>query len=142
LGNWVISLKYGSIRWTDTGSLACLEHYGCTKAIPHPEDHHYHVIAHRCGYGDDLPAYCREHDFTHIFLCDRLLDSPSPVLAAQCLREAIDANEVAFEELAVQAFQRWLRANEEPIVAGIDWQSLKREALELLNAENERARQA
>jgi hypothetical protein len=40
----------------------------------------------------------------------------------------------AYEEIAAQTFQRWLRANERPIVSGVDWDRLKAEALELLDA--------
>jgi hypothetical protein len=35
--------------------------------------------------------------------------------------------------VAAQTFQRWLRANERPICSGLDWDGLKRDALDLLN---------
>jgi hypothetical protein len=31
--------------------------------------------------------------------------------------------------MAAQTFQRWLRANERPILGGVDWDDLKRDAL-------------
>jgi hypothetical protein len=42
-----------------------------------------------------------------------------------------------FEKLSVQAFQRWLRANERPdTMLGIDWDYLKAEALTLLEGDD------
>lgn len=32
-------------------------------AAPH-DSHHYHVVAHRCGYGDDILAYLVAHSVT------------------------------------------------------------------------------
>lgn len=51
------------------------------EAAPH-ETPHYHVIAARCGYGDDIRAYSREHEFAHAFVEERLHGRPSGVLWA------------------------------------------------------------
>jgi hypothetical protein len=102
------------------------------EAWPHPEDPHYHVIAHRLGYGDDLWAYCWEHEFCHSFVAEALGGKPSYVLT--CLRYEIklDRLRATQEEVLTQTFQRWLRANERPILAGVDWDGLKDQALKLL----------
>ena len=123
---------------TDYGALIRIDG-GCeVRTWPHPSQPHYHVIAHRCGYGDDLMAYCFEHDFCHLFLCERLANRLSPVLYEQAggtFEDFRGGTWPAWEEIAVQAFQRWLRANERPIIAGVDWDALKAEALALLDQE-------
>lgn len=101
-------------------------------ATPHPEMHHYSVIAHRLGYGDDHLAYCVEHEAIHNFLEDRLHDRPSQVIWALAHGKPLSGRAAAYEEMAVQTFQRFLRSNERPILSGVDWDSLKREALQLL----------
>lgn len=98
-----------------------------TEAYPHPDDHHYHVIAHRCGYGDDLLAYCREHELAHALVAQCIGASrPSTVLwhQARMLGPAPVGLSI-FEEIAAQALQRWVRANERPILAGADWDAIK-----------------
>lgn len=101
-------------------------------ARPHKTPH-YHVIAHRCGYGDDVSAYCVEHEFAHCFIEERLYNRPSIVLWSLAHNVELEAKKALYEEVAAQTFQRWLRANERPILAGVDWDGLKRDALELLD---------
>jgi hypothetical protein len=48
-------------------------------------------------------------------------------------KQSIPGSQAAVEELTTQAFQRRVRANEQPIVADVDWDRLKREALMLLD---------
>jgi hypothetical protein len=102
------------------------------NAYPHPEQPHYYVIAHRCGYGDDLWAYAWEHEFAHSFVCERLGDEPSYVLS--CMVDGIepDRYKVLQEEALVQTFQRWIRASERPIIEGASWSHLKDDAIRLL----------
>jgi hypothetical protein len=38
------------------------------------------------------------------------------------------------EEIAVQSFQRWIRASEQPIVGGVDWFAMRNAVLKLLPA--------
>ena len=101
---------------------------------PHPSDHHYHVIAHRCGYEDDLHAYTFEHEVVHELLWERLLDRQSPVLWALAHITDLAGSEAAFEALSVQAFQAYLRGNVQQIAGGVDWLALKRTAQMLLAA--------
>jgi hypothetical protein len=60
------------------------------------------------GYGDDVAAMTRDHDYLHAVLCDRLgVPSHSLRLAAGLDH---DAQLAALEEAAVCAVTRWGRA--------------------------------
>jgi hypothetical protein len=100
------------------------------ESRPH-DTAHYHVIAHRCGYGDDLLAYCREHDFFHHFCAEYLDGTTSQILWA--LAHDIEPSSPAFEEFTVQACQRWVCAAERPIIGGVDWDEFKARAIWLLH---------
>jgi hypothetical protein len=129
----LVQLRYASIERTDFG---CVTHFldgAFVNSVPH-DTHHYHVISHRCGYGDDILAYNFEHDFLHSFLCEFLFDEPSKVLWGEAHGESLLGEHAAFEEISVQTFQRFLRANERPIVSDVDWDHLRREAMAMLEA--------
>jgi hypothetical protein len=128
-----IELKFCSIEWTDWGCLTRFPDGAEIGAFPH-EIPHYYVISHRCGYGDDIMAYCREHDFSHSFVAERIRGGPSYVLLAMAHQEKVDMGAAVYEEIAAQTFQRFLRTNERPILSGVNWDKLKADALELLNA--------
>lgn len=132
----MIALKFCNMVWTDFGVTTRMHAGGRDVSAwpPDPPDPHYHVIAHRCGYGDDLRAYCREHEFAHAFVAERIADQPSVVLMWQAQLQPLYQAAALFEEIAAQTFQRWLRANERPILAGADWDQLKGDALALLEA--------
>jgi hypothetical protein len=107
---------------------------GATFAAQPHATPHYQVIAHRCGYGDDLLAYCREHEVCRHLIGEALYaDGRSPVLWNLAHRVPVDDREAALEEAAVMTLQRWLRADERPIIGGVDWDALKRRALALLD---------
>lgn len=127
----MIELKYSKIAFTDRGCCVFFHDGSCCNAIPH-DIPHYHVIAHRLGYGDDRMRYCREHEFAHLFVEERLHDRPSRVLWAIAHDQMLTGPEAAYEESFAQVFQRWLRAHERPILSGVDWDGLKRDALALL----------
>jgi hypothetical protein len=124
-------LKYATLTFDPKGCSTWFEDGKCAPAVPH-DTHHYHVIAHRCGYADDIMAYCREHEFAHSFMEERLQDRPSRVLWGVAHNQQLSGPEAAYEEMMAQAFQRWLRAGERPIISGVDWDALKRDALRLL----------
>lgn len=128
----MIALDGCQIEKTDFGSVTRFDDGSYVNSVAYT-DAHYHVIAHRCGYNDDVLQYCFEHDFCHLFISLHLLNKPSPILWALAHGSQIPDHEAAFEEIAVHAFQRWLRANEQPIVAGVDWFGMKAMALDLLD---------
>jgi hypothetical protein len=47
-------------------------------------------------------------------------------------RKPLSGKSAAYEECMAQAFQAYLRGNQEPIIAGVDWFGMKRAALRLL----------
>lgn len=105
---------------------------GSTYAA-HPHDtHHYHVIAHRCGYGDDILAYAREHEICHHIAAEWIGGHTSRVLWPLAHgREPVPYEATAEEALAMTC-QRWFRANERPIIGSVDWDDLKRRFLALV----------
>lgn len=129
-----INLRFCSIDYTDAGCTTRFLDGTWVDACPHPEMPHYHVIAHRCGYGDDLLAYAREHEVAHELVAEHFTDNPSVVLWGLAHDYKQPAALVTYEEVMAQTLQRWIRANEEPIVAGVDWGGLKQHALEKLCA--------
>lgn len=129
----IIPLQFCTVEWTDWGCITRFNDGAEAPSVPHLADAHYREITARLGYGDDLMAYCKAHDFCHCFLEERLHGRPSRVLWGLAHKRPLTAHDAAYEELAAQAFQRWLQAGEEPIVGpGVDWWGLKRAALELL----------
>jgi len=113
---------------------------GCVTRYPngasygaHPHDtHHYHVIAHRCGYGDDILTYAREHEVCHHVVGLWIKGGGSDVIGPLAHGQEPNPTKAVLEEALVMTFQRWLRANERPIIAGVDWDSLKARTLEAL----------
>lgn len=130
-----MDMKYCSIEWTTHGTCVTFNDGAHVEAWPHPTDHHYNVIAHRCGYGDDVARYCREHELAHVIVGERFHHGTSNVLwhmAHPAFQLAVGC--VLLEEIAAQALQRWARANERPIVAGCDWDELKQYFLQCADA--------
>lgn len=126
----MVDLKYCQIEWTDGGCITTFPDGSIFESFPH-DTNHYSVISHRCGYGDDILAYCREHDFFHSFCEEYFNNRHSPIMWA--LAHGGEVDQSIYEEIIVQTCQKWVRANERPIVGGVDWNAFKREALLLLN---------
>lgn len=131
----IIEAKYATIRYTDFGVETIFHSDGAVvSAWPHPEQTHYYVISHRLGYGDDIMRYCREHEACHSLVEEFLHDRPSQVLWSLAHGKLPRGAEAAYEEMAAQQLQRWVRAHERPILSGVDWDKVKRDAIELLGA--------
>jgi hypothetical protein len=129
-------LKYAEITFYSWGCETNFSHgRKPVRSTPHPEDPHYHIISHRCGYLDDVRSYCWEHDLAHLFIEERLFDRPSRVLLAVAQERTLSGDESMYEELAAQSLQAFVRANVEPIVAGVDWRKLKHDFLAMLEGE-------
>ena len=58
---------------------------------------------------------------------------PSPVLQSVASGRLLSGKEAASEELLAQTLQRFCRAGEQPIIGGVNWGGMKREALGLLD---------
>jgi hypothetical protein len=113
------------------GAFTTYEDGASFAAQPH-DSHHYHVIAHRCGYGDDILAYAREHEVCHHIVAEWIGGHTSKVLWPLAHDREPDCYEAVQEEALAMTFQRWLRANERPIIGAVDWDDLKSRALALL----------
>lgn len=124
----MVALKFCEFALTDQGCLTRFSDGSFIFSYPH-DTHHYHVISHRCGYGDDILSYCRDHDFLHSFCEEFFNDRVSPVLWSLAHGEEVVTS--IYEEIVVQTCQRWLRSNERPIVGGVDWDRFKQQALSL-----------
>jgi hypothetical protein len=131
----IVALRYCEVGWTREGAVTVFHDGSEAETYPHQVPH-YSVIAHRLGYGDELLRYCQEHDFFHSFCEEYFRDRPSPVLWGIAHGSSIAISVAAYEELVVQACQRWVRANERPIVGGVDWGGFKSHALALLDRLN------
>lgn len=101
-------------------------------AQPH-HSHHYHVIAHRLGYSDNVLAYAREHEVCHHIVSEWIGGHTSKVLWPLAHGREPDAYEAMQEEALAMTFQRWLRANERPIIGGVDWTALRDRAISLID---------
>jgi hypothetical protein len=131
----MFQLKFCRVEWTDIGCTTRFYDGVELSSYPH-EIPHYYVIAHRLGYGDDILGYCREHDFFHSFAEQYFHDRPSLTLWAVAHGHSLGEYQATYEELVTQTCQRWVRANERPIISGVDWDAFKREALDRLAAAN------
>jgi hypothetical protein len=127
----VIRLKYATLTFTEWGCVTRFETGEPVPACPH-DTPDYRIIAMRLGHGDDILEYCRWHEACHLLAEERLHDRPSRVLWGLAHGQRLSGHEAAYEELAAQQLQAWLRAGQRPIVSGVDWHSLKRDALALL----------
>jgi hypothetical protein len=126
----VIHLRHCSIEHTPEGCITRFADGSEIASQPH-DTHHYAVISHRTGCGDDLLAYCRDHELAHALVEERLHDRPSQILWALAHGHMLTGKEAAYEEIAAQTLQRWVRPNERPIIGGVNWDRLKADFLAL-----------
>lgn len=125
-----LRLRYCTIEFHPWGARTLFKGGASIDARPH-DTHHYHVIAHRCGYGDDTLRYCQEHEVCHSLVAEWFYNQPSRVLLNLALgfTPRLDA---PFEEVMTQTLQRFLRANERPIVGDVNWDGLRDYARSIL----------
>jgi hypothetical protein len=71
------------------------------------------------------PSRISEHELCHLALEEWLHDRPSRILWGLAHGAPLPPHECAYEELAAQALQRFVRAAERPIVGGVDWDALR-----------------
>jgi len=128
-----IQIGTATLALTEQGCVSSYPDASSYGAYPHNTPH-YHVIAHRCGYGDDLRRYCVEHEAAHHIVSEWIVGHPSHVIWSLAHGDEPHQGVATLEEMAAQQFQRWLRANERPSIGGADWDDLKHRALVLLDA--------
>lgn len=121
------------ISWTPDGCASVYADGASFGALPH-DTHHYHVIAHRCGYGDDILRYCREHEVCHHVVGEFFYGGRSPILWALAHDEPVEPAAAALEEAMTMAVQRWVRAAERPIIGGVAWDAVRDRVLAVLAA--------
>jgi hypothetical protein len=119
----MIQLRHATFEHTDTGALTKFADGACYGALPHDEPH-YHALAHRLGYAGDIMLYCREHELAHHLIAQEF-GSHSPVIWALAHGETPPRMIAAAEEALVMVLQRYARANEVPLIEGVDWDGLK-----------------
>lgn len=128
----LITLQHSTLSFMPNQDIRTMFNDGTSwGAYPH-DTHHYHVITHRCGYGNNVWQYCMEHEFCHSFVAEYLGNKVSPVLWDLAHGNTPSKTAAAIEECFVQMFQRWLRANERPIIGDVDWDDMKSQALAYL----------
>ncbi len=128
-----LTLKFCTIERLPDEVLVTFSDGTSCPACPHPDMPHYREITARCGYGDDVWAYCLFHEFAHAWIEEHLHDRPSRVLWALAHGAMLSGKEAAYEEITAQVFQRWLHADERPIIGGVPWDRWKAEALAMID---------
>jgi hypothetical protein len=119
----MIRTRFASLEYTREGAITRFPDGSSYGALPHDKPH-YHSVAHRLGYGGDILAYCREHELAHHLIAEEF-GSYSPVLWALAHGEQPPRMIAAAEEALAMTLQRYARANEVPMIEGIDWDALK-----------------
>lgn len=105
-------------------------------ALPH-HGFHYCALAKETGYGDDIWAYCRDHELLHNLLPEAVNGTPSHVLWHLAHGTKPDPWKVWQEEALVIGFQRFLTGRDETMPAtapGVDRYLIRAKALELLGS--------
>lgn len=128
----MIRTAFANVNPTPWGCITAFRDGTTVPAQAHHEDPHYRVIAHRCGYQDDTLAYAREHEVAHLIVEEMLHERPSRVLWELAYGGELPAHEAAYEEAMAQMLQRFARANEQPIIGGVDWGAVRKRFLEVL----------
>src|SRR3954468_21345368 len=91
-------MKYCSIEWTQDGAATTFDGDIRCPSTPH-DTHHYHVIAHRCGCGDDVRQYCRDHELAHVILSEWFQQcAPASLLETSVHGNALDWGTNMMEE--------------------------------------------
>lgn len=128
----MISLRFCEVEYTPQGAVTRFRDGATYGALPNDEPH-YHAIAHRLGYAGDILKYAQEHELAHHLIAEEF-GSHSPVIWALAHGEQPPRMIAAAEEALAMALQRYARANEVPLIVGVDWDGLK---CRLLLAEQE-----
>lgn len=126
--------RFAKLEWTEEGAVTRWPNGKSWGAFPH-DSAHYHALAYRLGYEGDTLAYCREHELAHHLVAEHF-GSRSVVLWNLANGRSPSPRLAASEEALAMALQRYARANEVPLIAGVDWEALRGQFLNLLETEN------
>lgn len=129
-----IRTRFATVEPTPRGCITRFDDGSECASHDHPNDPHYRVISHRTGYGDDTARYALEHDVCHLLIEEALYGRPSRILHGLALGVPLHPKASVYEEMAAQSLQRWIRANERPIIGGVNWDALKDHAIRTLGA--------
>jgi len=129
----MIHTRYAFVAFTDYGCETLFTDGATCPAQAHHDDFHYRVVSHRLGYEDDTLTYCRHHELAHLICEEMIHNRPSRVLWGLAHGQPLEPHDAAYEECMAQALQRYVRANEQPIIGGVDWGSMKARFLEVLS---------
>lgn len=124
----MISLRFCTLEFTPEGAVTHFADGSRWGALPHDEPH-YHALAHRLGYEGDILRYCQEHELAHHLIAEAF-GCHSPVLWALAHDETPATMFVAAEEALAMTLQRYARANEVPLIEGVDWDALRNRIME------------
>lgn len=128
----MIQLAHARVDFTPDGCVSTFADGANYGAHPH-DTAHYYVTAHRCGYGDDILTYAREHEVAHHLVGETFYGGPSPVLWELAHGREPSAESAALEEAMTMTLQRFVRAGERPMIGRVDWDALKRRFLEIVS---------
>ena len=133
-----IQLTFARLDIHDAEGWACTTFPDGQSFGAHPHDtQDYRALSRECGYGDDIWAYCRDHELLHNLLPQEANGTPSHVLWHLAHGTKPDPWKVWQEEALVIGFQRFLTGRDQSMPAtapGIDRYALKAKALKLLDA--------
>lgn len=126
----MIRMKYCHVEWIEVGSQTYFPNGLICPSAPHDTEH-YHIIAQRCGCGDDVRMYCRDHELAHIILSEVFQQhAPRALLETMQYGRALDWGSNIMEECTAHVLQRWVRCGERPIIGNCDWDALRKKFLE------------
>jgi hypothetical protein len=120
----MIRLRFCTLDYTPEGAVTRFPDGSSYGALPHPDKPHYWVAAARAGYGENILLYAQEHELAHHLIGEEF-NSHSPVIWALAHGGEPSRMIAAAEEALVSVLQRYARANELPLIEGVDWDALK-----------------
>jgi hypothetical protein len=97
---------------------------------------HYRALADRCGYGQDIHAYCCEHEVAHSVVAEYLFNATSRVIWALAHGYVADKLDILLEEELAISLQAFTRAKVLPgsSAPAFSWFDLRNRFIEALRS--------
>lgn len=124
----VIKLKFCTVEFLRDSVRTTFHDHTHTDARP-VDNESTREAAVRFGYDGDILRYTQEHDFSLAFISQYLVNGTSDTLWCYAHNREPNRDGRLYEELFAQYIQRWARADERPLISGIDWDEMKRQYL-------------